>query len=82
MIGNHVDGEYRHGGSNPPLSATKYELVEEDGLFYYAFLGTRESFPHHEKYGIDMPLRIALGSDDGRLLFLTWLRYNYLMTHA
>lgn len=22
MIGNHVDGEYRHGGSNPPLSAT------------------------------------------------------------
>ena len=21
MIGNHVDGEYRHGGSNPPLSA-------------------------------------------------------------
>ena len=20
-IGNHVDGEYRHGGSNPPLSA-------------------------------------------------------------
>ena len=23
MIGNHVDGEYRHGGSNPPLSARK-----------------------------------------------------------
>ena len=24
-IGNHVDGEYRHGGSNPPLSAKSKE---------------------------------------------------------
>ena len=24
MIGNHVAGEYRHGGSNPPLSAIFY----------------------------------------------------------
>ena len=42
----------------------------------------KEPFPHHEKYGIAMPFRIALGDDDGGLLFLTWLRYNYLMTHA
>ncbi len=36
MIGNHVDGEYRHGGSNPPLSATKLEPIEFGGLFCYA----------------------------------------------
>ncbi len=35
MIGNHVAGEYRHGGSNPPLSATKSEPVKQDGLFYF-----------------------------------------------
>lgn len=35
MIGNHVAGEYRHGGSNPPLSATKSEPVKSDGLFYF-----------------------------------------------
>ena len=27
----------------------------------------KESFPHHEKYGIAMALRTALGDDDGRL---------------
>ena len=35
MIGNHVAGEYRHGGSNPPLSATRLESVEYDRLFYF-----------------------------------------------
>ena len=33
MIGNHVDGEYRHGGSNPPLSATAEALSEMTELF-------------------------------------------------
>lgn len=33
MIGNHVDGEYRHGGSNPPLSATAEALSEMAELF-------------------------------------------------
>ena len=33
MIGNHVDGEYRHGGSNPPLSATVEALSEMAELF-------------------------------------------------
>ncbi len=28
-------------------------------------------FLHHEKYGIAMPFRTALGGDDGWLLFLT-----------
>lgn len=52
------------------------------GSFTMHFFVRKNHFPHHEKYGIDMPLRIALGSVDGWLLFLTWLRYNYLMTHA
>ena len=30
MIGNHVAGEYRHGGSNPPLSATNVGSVRND----------------------------------------------------
>lgn len=35
MIGNHVAGEYRHGGSNPPLSAIKTDTIGEitDGIF-------------------------------------------------
>ena len=35
MIGNHVAGEYRHGGSNPPLSATKFKacLIRRAFLF-------------------------------------------------
>ena len=35
MIGNHVDGEYRHGGSNPPLSARKNPDFDkkESGFF-------------------------------------------------
>ncbi|MDY4957352.1 MAG: hypothetical protein SO089_02005, partial [Dialister sp.] len=63
---------------SPPQSKSSSKKA---GSFTLLFC-TREAFPHHEKYGIDMPLRIALGSVDGWLLFLTWLRYNYLMTHA
>ena len=35
MIGNHVAGEYRHGGSNPPLSAIKTDTIGDftDGIF-------------------------------------------------
>lgn len=42
MIGNHVAGEYRHGGSNPPLSATNVEPVEYDRLFYFAVFHIKE----------------------------------------
>ena len=33
MIGNHVDGEYRHGGSNPPLSAKLMKVVKRSDFF-------------------------------------------------
>lgn len=42
MIGNHVAGEYRHGGSNPPLSATKAEPVEQDGLFCFVKMAMKK----------------------------------------
>lgn len=39
MIGNHVDGEYRHGGSNPPLSATKRKSSVSNGrAFFVSFI--------------------------------------------
>jgi hypothetical protein len=44
MIGNHVDGEYRHGGSNPPLSATAEALSEMTELFS-CFSGERDGYP-------------------------------------
>lgn len=44
MIGNHVDGEYRHGGSNPPLSATAEALSEMTELFS-CFSGERGGYP-------------------------------------
>lgn len=44
MIGNHVDGEYRHGGSNPPLSATAEALSEMTELFS-CFFGERVGYP-------------------------------------
>lgn len=44
MIGNHVDGEYRHGGSNPPLSATAKALSEMTELFS-CFFGERGGYP-------------------------------------
>ena len=43
MIGNHVDGEYRHGGSNPPLSATAEALSEMTELFS-CFSGERAGY--------------------------------------
>ena len=48
MIGNHVDGEYRHGGSNPPLSATAEALSEMTELFS-CFSGERDGYPGMEK---------------------------------
>lgn len=45
MIGNHVDGEYRHGGSNPPLSATAEALSEMTELFSCCFSGERGGYP-------------------------------------
>lgn len=44
MIGNHVDGEYRHGGSNPPLSATAEALSEMTELFS-CFFGEGADIP-------------------------------------
>ena len=47
-FGNHVDGEYRHGGSNPPLSATAEALSEMTELFS-CFSGEGGGFPGREK---------------------------------
>lgn len=48
MIGNHVDGEYRHGGSNPPLSATAEALSEMTELFS-CFSGEGADIPEGER---------------------------------
>ena len=48
MIGNHVDGEYRHGGSNPPLSATKARAHRRRwALLLCHFYTTKNNFSCH-----------------------------------
>lgn len=46
MIGNHVDGEYRHGGSNPPLSARKAEARRFRRAFRMPFFHRRTAGSH------------------------------------
>ncbi len=60
MIGNHVDGEYRHGGSNPPLSARKGRARRNRRAFrmpVFQSADSRKSFVRLRRGLLHQPVR-------------------------
>ena len=78
MIGNHVDGEYRHGGSNPPLSATAEALSEMTELFS-CFSGEGGGYPGRgtestaDIISLCLCCSLYLSGSGDHYRFLSWL---------